>query len=221
MVALRQSVRTNNQKVQHMQTIAHENYHILSQNPEIIDEFLHLASENFTFVDSWESSNIIPSTFCIYSKRIPVVEAGKLYVGRVLSHVSQENLRRRKAVDVSKMINARMDWTDANNDISEMIEVKVKEPKTLLFYPGALYYGTYNKSGIFNLSDPVLFYDLPSEDHLHQWKPVKVLKFPVGCKYFKIDTTTSKEELINDGFQEIKVDTCRDSIIYLGRNTQA
>ena len=221
MVGLRHSVRTNNEQAQRMQTIARENYHVLSQNPDMIDEFIRLASDNFTFVDSWESPFITPCTFRVYSKRVPVVEAGKIYIQRVLSLISPENLRRQDAVDVSKMINARIDWTDANNDTSEKIEVKVKEPRTLLFYPDAVYECTYNKSGVFHLTDPVLLYDLPSEDQLREWKPVKVLKFPVGCKIFEVDITTPKDELINNGFIEIKVDTCRDSVIYLGSNTQA
>ena len=77
MVNLEHSVRTSNANLQRIQQIARMNYRDLTRSTDLIDEFITLASNIFTFVDDWNDPCIVPSTFRIYSKQVPAVDAAR------------------------------------------------------------------------------------------------------------------------------------------------
>ena len=73
MVALEHLVRaTNDAPFKRIQHIARCIYKIFNDDPDLIEEFINLRSDNFTFVDSWEDEKILPSTMRLYCKKIPV-----------------------------------------------------------------------------------------------------------------------------------------------------
>ena len=47
------------------------NYQRTKDEPEIVDEFLILRSENLTFVDTWDDNKITSSAMRLYSKNVP------------------------------------------------------------------------------------------------------------------------------------------------------
>ena len=58
-VALEHSVRASNDTdFVHLQKIARMNYKRFEVDPNLIDHFITLCSNSFTFVDSWESDKI-------------------------------------------------------------------------------------------------------------------------------------------------------------------
>ena len=97
----------------------------------------------------------------------------------------------------------------------------MREPETLLFFRGAIYETTYNKEGKFSNTQKALLYDLPSQESITNWQPIKVLISPIGLKNIEFHPTMSKEEYINQGYKEVEVSVAPDRIYLLGNNIQA
>ena len=57
---------SNDDLFKRIQKIALFNYQGLVDEPEIVDKFLTLCSENLTFVDTWDNSKITPSTMRLH-----------------------------------------------------------------------------------------------------------------------------------------------------------
>ena len=85
---------------------------------------------------------------------------------------------------------------------------KVKEPHSLLFYKGAIYSCTFNKSGLFSQAQMALMYDLPSQKDVDNWQPIKLLLAPPGTKSIQYDSNKLKQEYISEGYKEISMGVC-------------
>lgn len=222
MVNLKHSVRTNNVSSQRIQTIARMNYRDLKANPGLVDEFISLASENFTFVTDWNDPNIVPSTFRVYSKRVPAVDAAKEFISNVKRTIRSSEIRVRVSKDLQKSRYTTSDWRPASSDTSNKLEEKIKPPNQLLFFRGAVYECTYNhKNGLFNQSQIALLYDLPEHRTIENWKPVKVLIAPPALKDVQFDMSLPKEQFILNGFKEVDIDPCPERPITISRVLQA
>eukprot|EP00957_Ditylum_brightwellii_P089253 6796714-Ditylum_brightwellii.AAC.1 len=78
MVSMSTSVRSSGDPFnKRIQQICQHNHSILSQNPQLIEEFLTLVSENCAFVENWNDEAITPSTYRLYGKRVPAKEAAR------------------------------------------------------------------------------------------------------------------------------------------------
>ena len=78
----------------------------------------------------------------------------------------------------------------------------MKEPKNILFLKGAIFECNFNKEGKFSNTQKLLL-NLPSQETLNNWKPIKVLLTPVGLQDIEFDPNKSKEAYIIQGFTEI------------------
>ena len=223
MVNLCHSIRTNNESSQRIQTIARLNYRNFKDDPSLIDEFIDLASRTFTFVDNWENEHIVPSTFRVYSKRVPAVDAAKEFMENVMRNVTNtHDLIIRKSLDTQKARYTTSDWRQASQDISNKLEEKIKPPGKLLFFKGAVYECTYNhKEGLFNQSQIALLYDMPTQESLDSWKSVKVLIAPPALKDVEFDMNLSKQHYTESGFKEVDIETCPERPISISHNLQA
>ena len=163
-VSLVCSVRASNDpEFRRIQQIARYSYQKNLANPELIDEFIQLCSENLTFVSNWDDDAISTSTMRLYSKKVPAKEAARQFVDRVRRQVPESDRREREAEDVEKNRYSHQDWSRASEMTSSKLEQKLKEPRKLLLFRGAIYDITFNKDGEFSQSQLALLYDLPSE----------------------------------------------------------
>ena len=157
-----------------IQKIARMNYREFERNPELVNEFVTLCSNNLTFVDTWEDPRILPSTMRLYSKKIPAREASRQFVASVRRSVNNNEYIEQKAEDIEKLMYSHQDWTTASETTSTLLEQKVKEPKTILFFRGAIFEMTFNKEGHFSNTQTAILYDLPNREDLSNWKKIKV-----------------------------------------------
>ena len=221
MVNLKSSVRTNNINSQRIQEIARMNYKELANNPHLIDEFEELCSQNFTFVNNWNHESIEPSTFRVYSRKVPAVAAAREFIANVRRKIPAADIITRLSKDIQKARYTTSDWRTATDEVSSKLEEQVKPPHQLLFFRGAVYECTYNDSnGKFNQSQIALLYNMPTEDTLGQWKPVKVLIAPPALKDVEFDMSKPKEFFIDKGFVETDIKTCPERPIFLSRIMQ-
>ena len=158
------------------------NYRNFERNPELVNEFVTLCSNNITFVDSWEDPCILPSTMRLYSKKIPAREASRQFVASVRRSVNNNEYIERKSEDVEKSMYLHQDWVTASETTSTILEQKVKEPRTILFFRGAIFEMTFNMEGKFSNTQTVILNDLPSREDLSNWKNIKVLKHQLDSK---------------------------------------
>ena len=116
MVKLSHSVRTSNEAAFEMQSIARLPHRTLKRSigteRDLVQRFISLAADNFTFVNNWDDPAITSSTFRVYSKKIPVADAAKVFVNRVIAEFGarREPVIIKKSLDLCRMNGSRQDF---------------------------------------------------------------------------------------------------------------
>ena len=206
MVNLHHSVRASSDLLlQRIQAIARMNYRCFDDNPGLAEEFEDLCSRTFTFVTDWNDARINTSTMRLYSKRVPAREASNQYMERVIRQLHPTNVFEKVAEDVQKSRYSHQDWNAATEVTKSKLDQKLREPRRLLFFRGAIYEVTYNVEGQFSNTQLVLLYDMPSQDDIQSWSKIKLLKCPLGTKEIIFNPEASKQSYTDQGFKEIKV----------------
>ena len=205
-----------------IQRIARNHHRTLNESPELIARFRQLCSDNFTFVDNWDDPAINASTFRLFSKRVPALDAAQDFNRRVHRQYANTagQLLSRISIDTQKMRFAH-EWSQAVLNTTNILEQKVKEPRQLLFFKGAIYECTFNQENKFSQSQKALLFEMPSQDDLNQWKKIKVLLAPPGCKEVLYDPNASKEQYLDEGYIERTIGCAPDRIQNIANNTQA
>ena len=67
------------------------------------------------------------------------------------------------------------EWHRASELISNQLDQQLKEPRSLLFFPGAKHKIIYNKEGGFSQSQLALLIDVPTQVDLDLWRKLKFL----------------------------------------------
>ena len=134
--------------LQRIQHISRMSPRILrDDNGTIKTEFERLMIDNITFVDSWTHSSIGNNVQRMYSKRRPASQAATEYAMgclRRLVESGDEHLVS-TAVDLQRPDGSRADFLPAlDPDLLKTINIKSKEPKTLVFWRYATYKATVN-----------------------------------------------------------------------------
>ena len=156
-------------------------------------------------MDTWEDNRILPSTMRLYSKKIPAREASRQFVASVMRQVNVSDRLEKNAEDVQKSMYSHHDWVNASESVSLQLEKKVKEPKTLLFFRGAIFEMTFNVEGEFSNTQTAILFELPSQEDLSNWRKIKVLKTPLGLREIVFDPLLSKEAYLERGYIEVEV----------------
>lgn len=222
MIPLQKSVRaSNDERFYRLQQITRLEHTKFAESPELIEEFKSLA-EGFTFVDSWQDPRITPSTFRVYSKQVPAKEAAKNFLISVRATIPPNERIHRKSLDYEKRRRSRRDWVMSSESTSTALESRLKEPRELLFFRGAVYQCTYNEDEKFNQSQHAFCFDLPSQEDVDMFRPVKVLLFPPTMKYenFQYRPDLPKQYYLEKGFTEISMTTAPERIQYLSNDIQ-
>jgi predicted GIY-YIG superfamily endonuclease/molybdopterin converting factor small subunit len=222
MVLLTKSVRAaDDNALQRVQEISRYPFWYLVENSAVIEEFLQLISNHFTFCQDWLSPLITPDTFRLYSKRVPAKEAARQFVERVERHVQPSELLFASANDVEKARYSHSEWRPASQATIDQLEQKLKEPNKLLFFKFARYEFTYNEEGKYSQSQMAILYDLPTQYDVDGFKKINVLAAPPGGNNVDFDETMSKQDFLELGFKEVKVGCAPDRIRVLKQNIQA
>lgn len=222
MVSLKHSVRAaNDPAFFRIQQICRYDNKKLENNPALIEEFKQLCRDNLTFVDDWNDRKIHPSTIRLYSKKVPVREATEQFTARVRQHYNSNDIRERTSDDVERARFSQQEWNTASIQSSRQLDSKVKEPRSLLFFRGAIYLCTFNDPhGSFSQSQMALLYDLPSQEQLDNWQKIPILIAPPGTKEIEYDDTKSKQSYLDIGFVEQQIGVTKEYTQSLSNNLQ-
>jgi hypothetical protein len=73
-------------------------------------------------------------------------------------------------------------WTEANADTTRFLNRNVKEVEKIHFFDGAVYEMTFNETDKFSQSQIAVLADMPTAEDIQQFRDVKVMVAPAGCK---------------------------------------
>ena len=213
MIALQHSVRSTGDRYLEVQRLVCLDHTTFDQDPSLILKFRSLCSDIFTFVDNWNYPAIVPNTFRLYSKKLPTREALQDYQHRIrrIHSNNHSNMRTRRSIDVMKSRYSH-EWIRANADISLLLDKLCKESATLIFTIGAIFECTFNDEGLHSYTQKAILFDLPSQDDLDQFKKIKVLLSPPGCKEVIYYPNATKRSYLDKGYVEINIGCCPDRI---------
>ena len=223
MVMLQTSVRAvGDVSFQRIQEIARMHYSKYEEDPELITEFKTLLDETITFVPSWTSPEITPSTYRLYGKKFPAKEATRQFIIGVRQNIAPSDLREKHADDVERSRYSHGEWLHASEQTQSVLNQRLKEPDTLLFFRGAIYEFTYNIEEKFSQGQMALLFDLPSQDNINRNKKINILAAPPGLQDIEDwDETLPKEYYLNQGYTEVKIGIAPERTQSVGRDLQA
>ena len=222
MVALEESVRAaSDSRLKRLQQIARYNNDKFESNPRLVKEFVRLCSKTFTFVSGWDDPEITPSTFRLYSRKVPAKDATKQFVDRVKRHIPPRSIRSSKAEDYQKFRFSHQEWSKASADTSSKLDHRLKEPLEILFFRGAIFECTFNEDEKFSQSQMAVLYDIPRQSALDNWHKVKILIAPLGLKDYEFNAQTTKREFLERGFKEVEIGVSPERIQSLPNNIKA
>ena len=142
----------------------------------------------------------------MFSKKIPAKIALDGFQNRMISRYQDGNqqLRMRTSVDIQKSRFSH-DWRPADVETTKLLTLKCREPTLLLFIVGLVYTCTFNDGKKSNSQKAILF-DLPDQETLETFSPIKILLAPPGCKDVTYTEAVTKQSYLDRGFQEISIE---------------
>ena len=220
MVQLVSSVRAIGDLYVELQSLVRKDYIELESNPNLIRRFKEICSLIFTFVDTWDDERITSKTFRVFSKRAPALEALQLFQHSMIRKYNDHpsRLRVREAEDKQKGLWSH-EWVAAEREVVKSLNQKCREPNKLLFEKGLVYTITFNDNRKSN-SQKALLFDLPSQQQLDAFEPIKILLAPPGCKDIIYEEGMTKESFLERGFIETRVECSPQKIHFLTNNIQ-
>ena len=157
---LKHSVRaSNDENLQRIIDIARMPCNEYTDN--ILIEFRHLARNNFTFVSNWSDPLITPDVFRILSRKKSSQEACIDYISQVKQQLNPEDYIEVNAIDLQSPVNSLMDWRPASEMVRKGLDKMTKEPRSLIFFVGAVYEFTFNEKGKFSQSQIGVMLEMP------------------------------------------------------------
>ena len=128
-------------------------------------------------------------------------EAMKQFASRVCRTIHCSLIRESTPQDLEKSRVSHHERPRASEYISKQLDQKLKESRSLLFFPGAKYETTYNKEGESSQSQLALLIEVPSQSDLDVWRNIKVLIVPPGIGDVDYDPINSTEYYKEIGFK--------------------
>ena len=226
MVRLSHSVRAHQDaEFQELQAIARMNPILLQSDPAHKIRFIELCKNVLTFVSSWEDPAITPDCHRLFSRRMSAQQSVELYIKQLQTTFRRDNVPfvSSLARDAQKPAYSRAEYVPATSHTSSLLDKDLKEPQELLFFQGAILECTYNDRDLnFTQSQRVLVYDLPSQEDITRFRPVKVLLAPYNIDIIEIpNPIPPKEYYIANGWREVSVSKSPEHILSLRGRIQA
>ena len=156
--------------LQQIHKIMSMHYTKYNDNPNLLNELRHLLQNVPTYVDSWSSPIITSDTYRLYGRRSPANEATQCFIQSIRADIPSQFLREKSSIDSQRLRLSHSEWSPANEDTTERLDYKIKEPSILLFFKGAIYEFTHNIDVFYSQGQIALLYDLPIQENLDRNK---------------------------------------------------
>ena len=177
------------------------------QNPVIKDEFINLFVNNVGSIPSSAECNLPPNSLFVYGKNEPLRGQQKKLFRKLDAEVNKIHLVS-TADDKERTVEGRM--IASTRHTSDMLDMRIKEPRELYFYLGGRYQITANDpANKYSNSQLAMLFEMPTQEQLDKKKPIKMLLAPPGSRYIPSDKETERD-LIALGWTPVYVHPCCD-----------
>jgi len=195
----------------------------LRKSDDLRKRFELLIRRNITFLDSWEDPRIHPNMVRMYAKKKSVSAAMEEYVTSSSSNLCQRNEHFviSTARDMQKTAGSRADLHTATDPvIVSGLDAKVREPRRLLFYRGALFESTVNANGV-NQSQLMMMLVVPTQKEVDNKEAIWLWAAPTqgGLDYrstLVLDEIPDEDTLRSEGWTQVRVHLPEERLIKKG-----
>ena len=182
-------------------------------------EFVDLFVSTFSFVRSATEAGVPHNVLFVFGKNAPIRIQERQLLDRVMR---RDDVRYRISVanDEERTIDGQ-DFCRASSITSDELDRKVKEPRQLMLYEGGRYQITSNKPRKYSNSQLAILFELPSQEHIDNKRPIALVLAPPGSRFIP-DINATKQELLDLGWVERKVGiTLRRYVINTAGSTRS
>jgi DNA replication protein DnaC/predicted GIY-YIG superfamily endonuclease len=231
LIRMKHSVRAHSDPdLQEIQNITRMSPSVLKGNVQLKEKFAKLIREHIQFADDWDDKKIGPNTQRMYSKRIKAVKAAEENAKSIIGSLEREGISHivSHAEDFQQVAGSRVVMVTASDaGLKSALDRKCREPKTLVFFPGALFEATVNGKN-YSQSQVLRLINVPTQDEVDSRAPIWMMASPSGNGHYNINTEDSvptEEELEKQGWSRVQIETGREDQfithgIYQGKRVQ-
>ena len=105
----------------------------MTESPYLLSEWRDILDDVPRYVDTWTSPLTISDKYRLYGRRSPANEASQSFIQSIHSHIPMEVLQEKRAIDTQRLRFSHNEWSQVQQEISKMLNGKIKEP-TILFF---------------------------------------------------------------------------------------
>jgi predicted GIY-YIG superfamily endonuclease len=231
LIRMKHSVRAHSDPhLQEIQKITRMSPSLLKGNVKLKKKFTSLIKKHIKFASDWEDEKIGPNTQRMYPKRRKAVNAAEANAKNVIRRLQNNDTSHvvSNAKDYQQAIGSRALMAPASDDgLKTTLDRKCREPRTLVFFSGALFEATMNNKN-FSQSQVLRLINVPSQKDVDNHVPIRMMASPCGSNHYSIDTeerVPTEEELEKQGWTKVEIDTGRDDELvthgaYQGKRVQ-
>ena len=202
---------------------------LLQDDGTIRRRFEALVRDNIAFVNNWSHPRITPQTQRMYSKRKPVNKASAEYVQGCRVRLDQERVTYTvsRACDMQRPEGSRSEFVQASDpDIVSALDTKIRESRTLIFWPGALvsskvdmfvhfimkqnnvllqFESTQSGDG-YSQSQLLILIDVPTNKQVSSRSSITLYASPLGQNEYTLDEEVpTEEQLLSMDWTKVEV----------------
>ncbi len=158
--------------------------YFLRTSKETKERFRELISENIDFLSSFRDKRITPSTWRIYHRRQAASNSFEEWVDDSIEYLHNNRVSHliARSEDMYKVKDSLGSLRQTNDSkIVKLLNRKVREPRRLLMFPGALFEATVNTNE-YSQSQILIMLDVPTKQHVQERKPITMLAAPAEEK---------------------------------------
>ncbi len=216
LIRLKHSVRAHGDApLQRIQEITRMSPLTLQSSQDLHDEFTELMSNNVQYVSDMNDPKLGPEVLRMYSRtRAECASAAEDYVDTSIENLTMQGKSYKvcDANDLTRPLQSRRDLQTTNNPaIKKMLDKKRREPRRLLFHPGALFEATVNGKG-YSQSQIVIMIEQPSNEDIDTWAPLPMMAAPAtfSSNDFICVETPTRERLLNEGWTDVIIHATKE-----------
>jgi hypothetical protein len=198
----------NDPKWRRVQEITRLPPHLLTD--DVKEEFISLLINECNWVESDDDESIPPNSLWVYGKNAPIRLQEKKLFEKLSKPISGVPHIVSKSQDHERAVEGTM--VPASKATSDAMDGRVKEPQKLYFYERGRYQITANKSGKYSNSQLAMLFSMPSQEHVDQKLPIKMLVSPPGSRYIP-GQDDSIELLLSLGWKKTKIHKCTERVV--------
>ncbi len=147
----------------------------------------------------------------VFGKKEAAKDAEELLLTEM--NVKFPNMPRKESEDYESTLQG--EWNAASKITSRLLSKKMKEPRMLFFFTMVQYKITFNKEGHHSQSQLSVLIDVPTQEVLDEFRPIKMMVAPEGCKKLPCNVR-GKVNLMQQGWIKRSISTCLERTERIG-----